>query len=345
MKKRIAALLICALLCLLPVRAAEPVALDRAASLTVSYHDGAFPLSGAQFSAYHVAAFEEDGTLTPTADFAAVLDEVDSESAALAATLQSHVLRNSRSIKPAASGKTDARGELTFADLTPGLYLITGRRLHTAGSFYDVSPFLVQLPMANDDGTWSYDVTVDPKNATQPTPSEGSTVTRKVLKIWDDAGYEEKRPPQITVQLLREDGTVYDTVTLSEENNWRYTWENLDAQQRWFVAEQTPSGYRMEQTQEGVTFVITNHYAPDNPDNPDTPDNPDNPDTPDNPDNPDSPDTPDTPDSPDNPDSPGTSDTPILPQTGQLWWPVPLLLAAGLALVSFGLARRRHGDA
>ena len=31
-----------------------------------------------------------------------------------------------------------------------------------------------------------------------------------------------------------------------------------------------------------------------------------------------------------------------LPQTGQLWWPVPLLLAAGLVLVIAGLLRRRR---
>lgn len=33
---------------------------------------------------------------------------------------------------------------------------------------------------------------------------------------------------------------------------------------------------------------------------------------------------------------------PILPQTGQLWWPVPLLLAGGLLLVVLGLSRRRE---
>jgi len=30
-----------------------------------------------------------------------------------------------------------------------------------------------------------------------------------------------------------------------------------------------------------------------------------------------------------------------IPQTGQLWWPVPLLLAGGLALIAAGLIRRR----
>lgn len=35
------------------------------------------------------------------------------------------------------------------------------------------------------------------------------------------------------------------------------------------------------------------------------------------------------------------NDDPRLPQTGQLWWPVPLLAAAGLALLTAGLLRRK----
>lgn len=330
MKMRIAALLACALLCLLPARAAEPIDTTQPVSLTIYYHDGTLALSGAKFSVYHIASSDANGALTPAEDFAAYADDIANSDnwRTLAATLQSHVLRADSHIQPTASGTTDAHGKLTVSDLIPGLYLVTGQRLHTDDSYYDVSPFLVQLPTANENGTWNYDVTVDPKNASQPTPSEGYTVARKVLKVWDDAGFEDKRPPEIVVQLVREDGMVYDTVALSEENGWRYTWEGLDAQYRWFIAEQTPSGYRMELTQEGVTFVITNHYTSSTPDTPYTPD------------------TPDTPDAPGTPvDEQNTPDTPILPQTGQLWWPVPLLVAAGLALLSVGLARRRHDDA
>lgn len=37
---------------------------------------------------------------------------------------------------------------------------------------------------------------------------------------------------------------------------------------------------------------------------------------------------------------PGTGD-PTLPQTGQLWWPVPVMLAVGLLLILLGLLRRK----
>ena len=41
---------------------------------------------------------------------------------------------------------------------------------------------------------------------------------------------------------------------------------------------------------------------------------------------------------------PVTPGPPILPQTGMLWWPVPVLLCAGLLSLLIGISRRRrHG--
>lgn len=47
-----------------------------------------------------------------------------------------------------------------------------------------------------------------------------------MIKRWDDAGYEQKRPDTITVTLLK-DGTVYDTRTISCTDSWQYTWSGL----------------------------------------------------------------------------------------------------------------------
>ncbi len=43
-------------------------------------------------------------------------------------------------------------------------------------------------------------------------------------------------------------------------------------------------------------------------------------------------------------DKPDKPDNPKLPQTGQYWWPVPMLIAAGLLLIIFGLIRQRSED-
>lgn len=209
----------------------------------------------------------------------------------------------------AASGVTDEAGELAFPTgnqpLTPGLYLLTGRRHEQDGSYYDAAPCFVLLPARDDtDNTWRYSVTVKPKSEITPVPATPGTVTRKVLKVWKDGG--KNRPQSVTVTLLC-DGVAYDTVVLNADNNWRHTWTDLDGRCRWTLAEELVEGYTTQIAREGPTFVVTNTGT--------------------------------------GPASTPPPKTPMpdrLPQTGQLWWPVPLLLAAGLVLVIAGLLRRRR---
>lgn len=125
------------------------------------------------------------------------------------------------------------------------------------------------------------------------------TVTRTVLKIWEDKGYENRRPKSVKVTLLQND-TAYDSQTLNDANGWMYTWEELpkyDANGTeivWSVREDAVTGYIPSVRQNGFTLVITN-----------------------------------------------TIDKQKLPQTGVLWWPVPVLAAAGLAFVIVGMASKK----
>jgi len=117
------------------------------------------------------------------------------------------------------------------------------------------------------------------------------------------------------VVRLLQDGEVYDTVQLDAENLWRHTWEELDANHHWTVVEEEMDDYNVLVTREGITFVVTNTYDPEEPVPTPTPQP-----------------TPPPDDTPDNPK---------LPQTGQLWWPVPMLISLGLLLIVIGLLRRR----
>ena len=60
------------------------------------------------------------------------------------------------------------------------------------------------------------------------------------------------------------------------------------------------------------------------------------------------PDNPDDPTNPGKPTSPGTSGgssgskKPTLPQTGQLWWPVPLLACGGMLCFLAGWVKNRR---
>ena len=317
--------LLAAVLCLLTsvAQAAGSIDLTRKPTLTLTYRDGKTALSGAKFSIYRVADADETGELTVRFEF----DEFDLDIRGkndrrwreMAQTLESYVLR--RELTPADSGKTDKTGMLTFPTqgktLATGLYLVIGERHTQGGNDYDAEPFFVLLPTQDlENNEWVYDVSANVKFGKTPVPDDGDTVTRKVLKVWDDDGAEDSRPQEITVELLR-NGKVYDTVKLSEKNNWRYTWLDLDADARWSVTEKTVSGYTVSITREGITFVVTNTKKPDRTD------------------------TPDTPAKPSNPSKPSSPAKPTLPQTGAVWWHVEALALSGLVFLILGALDRK----
>ena len=322
-RKRTLALL-AAVLCLLTsvAQAAGSIDLTRKPTLTLTYRDGKTALSGAKFSIYRVADADETGELTVRSEF----DEFDLDIRGkndrrwreMAQTLESYMLR--RELTPADSGKTDKTGMLAFPTqgktLAAGLYLVIGERHTQGGNDYDAEPFFVLLPTQDlENNEWVYDVSANVKFGKTPVPDDGDTVTRKVLKVWDD-GAEDSRPQEITVELLR-NGKVYDTVKLSEKNNWRYTWLDLDADARWSVTEKTVSGYTVSITREGITFVVTNTKKPDRTD------------------------TPDTPVKPSNPSKPSSPAKPTLPQTGAVWWHVEALALSGLVFLILGALDRK----
>ena len=82
-------------------------------------------------------------------------------------------------------------------------------------------------------------------------------------------------------------------------------------------------------TQQGITFTLTNTYIGEEPEDPTNPNDPSNPDNPNN---------------PNDPSNPGTSSDSTLPQTGQLWWPVPVLLIAGIVICFMGIYLKKRSE-
>ena len=301
---RISVCILAVLLFSTQVSAAGPIDLNQPATLTISYRDGDQPIVGAQFGVFQIAAVDAYGELTALEPYAhldvQIRGENDEAWKNLTAQAELEILTNQ--IAPDTHGVTDEQGLLTFTGLPHGVYLVMGLRHAQNGMIYETESFLVMLPgMDLENNVWNYDVVANTKHSSRP-DTDGK-VSRKVLKVWEDEGYENLRPTQIEVMLLR-DGEIYETVIITpdEDGNWSYTWENLDADYEWTVVEKVIEGYIPEIDQEGITFVITNRYGKTPPPPPPPPD---------------------------------------LPQTGQLWWPVPALLFLGLTLVVFGLIRRR----
>ena len=97
--------------------------------------------------------------------------------------------------------------------------------------------------------------TPDPKPDPDPEPEEPVEIT--ACKRWSGDSSKE-RPDSVTVTLY--DGkTAYETVRLSDKNDWSYTWEDLDADGNWQVVETNiPKGYVPSYKVKGDVVTITN---------------------------------------------------------------------------------------
>ena len=310
---------LCVLL-LLGVRVNASGLTEQEISLTILCQKENVTLWDEGFRIYLVAEASEDGKWIVAENFKQYHVNIEGTDAdawrELASTLEGYVMRDA--ITPTASGRTDTQGILKFPNdgnkLTEGLYLILGEQYAWDKGIYKCDPFMVSLPAQGEgEGEWVYDVLVSPKFEFTELPDEGK-ISRKVLKVWVDEGHEDYRPETIKIQLLK-DGILYDTVELNEENNWRYTWDNLDNKCHWTVVEEKNGDlrdYTVTMVKEGITFVITNTYTPEE----------------------------DT-EEPSEPSEEPGEEEPKLPQLGQLWWPVPILVAGGLFLIVLGVFRMR----
>ncbi len=184
-----------------------------------------------------------------------------------------------------------ADGKVFFTSLSAGLYLIV--QTGSSEGWYDISPFLISVPMTNEDGTeWIYDIEASPK--AERVPEVSTPVDLTVTKKWSDTG--KNRPSSVTVQLYHNDVNV-ENIVLSDANNWTYTWKDLDGKYTWQVREiNVPKGYTASYVISGSRVTITN--------------------------------------------------TSTLIQTGQLFWPIPVLAAAGMLCIIVGwrlLKKKRSG--
>ena len=77
-----------------------------------------------------------------------------------------------------------------------------------------------------------------------------------VHKVWDDNGYPG-RPDSVTVHLLC-DGEKHEEIVLNKDNQWTYTWDDLDDRYHWSVEEEVPQGYDVTYKTEDNRVFITN---------------------------------------------------------------------------------------
>ena len=295
-----------AMFLLLPMQAlaAGNIDLSHAHSLTVTAVYAQKPISGMRFDAYRISSVDEFGELTVIDRYRDFADELD--------------IRGKNDTAWQNMAQTLAREILLDPDLKPSRSAVTNSDGVAVFTDIPMGLYLVPGSTIRKNGyvysTSPFFVMLPEQDLSSNTWNYNVVANAKpgqepvradyeVIKVWKDSCHKDQRPESITISLIC-DGVENDTITLPYEGAWSYTWKNLDTNHQWTVEEEEETGYKKPDVQqEGYRFIVTNTC---------------------------------------NKSTTSTgSGKPTLPQTGQLWWPVPVLIAAGLLFVVIGLVRRR----
>lgn len=293
---------------------------EQSGKITVLYE-----LENIPFSLYKVGEITESGVVL-SGDFAHYKVNLHSDHAAY--TLSSYATRDA--LTPLKISATGENGAVLFSELEKGVYLVCGESTYLNGEHYTVNPSLISVPYVTD-GKEEWNITAQAKFEKNV---EEDFVDISVVKVWE-AFPGEFSYPDVEIQLLNDSG-IFDTVTLNSENNWNYTWKKLDNHTDWSITEIIPEDaeYTVDIIREGYIFTVTNivdHEESTEPTSPTTPT------------------LPTSPTSSTAPTVPTTvpvttPDTPLIPQTGQLNWPIPVFSTAGVLFIAFGVLIGRKNN-
>lgn len=103
---------------------------------------------------------------------------------------------------------------------------------------------------------------------------------------------------------LLKNNEVYDQILLNKDNNWKYSWNHLSNEYNWNVVEEVVDHYQVLIDKEGYQFIIENSYLKQEENKPSN----------------------------------------KIPQTGQLWWPVPVVSTIGISFLIIGHLLKKKED-
>lgn len=281
-----------------------------------------YKVSGVEFRLYKVGQVDALGNVVFADEFQDCNVNLEDENAAQ--TLKHFIDRDN--IAYLATATTDDNFVVKFENLSSegDIYLICGEEKKEGDIKYIPTPTLVTLPTEKDGLQYNEIVVVNKIEIKK-------VKNLSVLITWKDSGVENKRPSSITIQLLK-NGVVEEEVILGPENNWAYEWKDLDSNFEWTVVEKvTPPEYGFSIRKEGDTYVVVHDRAPVTSPSPPSTENTTEGSLP----------------STSTPSSGGIInddllvETEQLPQTGQLWWPVIVLVFGGLLCLVVGLIFKR----
>lgn len=284
---------------------------DKGIALTVVYQEGGKAVASAPVQLYKIASMDKNFQITADPTFAGFKDAIENEHTSwniLAVSLLKHI--QSENIPCDDETIITTSGSALFptgeSSIEPGVYLLHCPNYRYNNKIYYASPVIISLPNYRADGQLTNLVTANIKYYS----ALDLPIKLVVEKKWSDAGYTEKRPERITVDLLKNGKVVSGAeVELSSKNSWKAGWTDLDPVYDWDVQERAVNGYTADYSVSPVedyvkTITITNKYQTSG-----------------------------------NGSGSGTSSgkpPQKLPQTGQLTWPIPVMIVTGSVLLALG---------
>lgn len=253
--------------------AKEPILPENFCTLTISYGYDTVAFTDVPVKLYQIADVSANLQYTLTSAFAdsgLLLNGIQStgEWNVIRSTLESLIIADG--IPEDFTAVTDNGGQVCFEALKPGLYLAVAGDVAQGDLTCCFDGALIALPTLGTDGLWQYQVAVTAKAQILPPVDPDSKIQLNVLKLWKGDEDRTDRPRSIEVEIFR-DGTSYQTVTLSQENNWAYSWLVEEDGASWTVVERNvPDGYTMTVEHRGTSLVLVNtrNTEDDNPDGP-----------------------------------------------------------------------------
>lgn len=204
-------------------------------------------VSGAEISIVKIAkAIDKNNNLAfeyvdEISDCSLLVDEIKDVSSELLECIDKSNLKYDKKI-------TDKNGMVKFNNLELGLYLI--KQTNKLEGYSSFLPFLIMIPEFIDD-EWNYDIEATPKTDII------KLMDITVRKEWNISS-NKMIPEEIEIQLIR-GSQVIDTIKLNKDNDWKYTWEELEVSDEYRVLEvNVPDGYTASYRNEDGVFIIVN---------------------------------------------------------------------------------------
>lgn len=158
-------------------------------------------------------------------------------------------------IEPNGIGITQSNGKVAFDSLEYGVYLVAANKLNVGDKSFVPTPAIVSIGSEQ-----AADMTVYPKiTSVRTLADEYERFTLR--KVWEDYDGIEK-PTEIVVDIYR-DYELYETVTLSADNDWNYGWEELTGSEWTMIERKIPEKCTVVYRNDGRRYIVVNTYNPE----------------------------------------------------------------------------------